>query len=218
MSLIITSIKSIRKAKLQGIFVASALWTLLVLLVFIGVTIWISDKLINVNYGWLDTVITAAVGVLSGVGAWFMLPALSVLISGLYIEKVIHKIELAYYPEHVRKTEPRFWPDFKHDLRFTFKSIFLNLLILPTYLIGIGFVISIALNTYLLGREFFESAAGYHLGKPKAKAFGKENKTKMYKGGFLITLLTLIPVVNLFIPLFGIIYMTHLYHGIKKAI
>ncbi|MCK5091353.1 MAG: EI24 domain-containing protein, partial [Gammaproteobacteria bacterium] len=93
-------------------------------------------------------------------------------------------------------------------------ALFLNIVILPFYLLGIGFIMSIVLNSYLLGREFFESAAGYHSGKPEAMVLGQKNKAVMYGGGFVITCLTLVPVINLFVPVIAIVWMVHVYHGL----
>ncbi|MDY6863312.1 MAG: hypothetical protein SV062_10040 [Thermodesulfobacteriota bacterium] len=111
-----------------------------------------------------------------------MLPAIIPLIAGIFQEKAIHKVELVYYPDSTRKKEPKFFPDFKHDITFTIWALFLNILVLPSYFFGIDFIISILLNTYLLGREFFESAAGYHLGKANAKKLGKKIKEQFILG------------------------------------
>ena len=124
-------------------------------------------------------------------------------------------MERAFYPDKVRSREPQLWPDVRHDIRFTLWALFLNMLILPFYLLGIGFVVSIALNSYLLGREFFESAAGYHMGKPEAERLGRENRAAVYGGGLVITLMTLVPVVNLFVPIVAIVWMVHVYHGLR---
>jgi len=104
---------------------------------------------------------------------------------------VIHRVRNVYYPNSAPIQELKFWPDIWHDIKFTMWALFLNMLVLPLYLFGIGFVVSIVLNGYLLGREFFESAAGYYLGKPKAKELGRQNIRVVYGGGIVITLMTL---------------------------
>ena len=73
------------------------------------------------------------------------------------------------------------------------------------------------LNTHLLGREFFESAAGHHHGKPEARQMLKQNRAAVYAGGLVITLLTLTPIVNLFMPLVAVVWMVHLYHWIRTG-
>ncbi len=215
---ILQSIASFKRAKLIGILFLSLVWAIVIIIIASGVITFVSAHLIHVKIGWLDKLLNFIIGILAGVGGWFMLPAIVPFIAGTFQEKVIAKIELIYYPNSIRKTEPKFWPDFKHDVAFTIWALFLNILVLPLYFFGIGFVVSIILNTYLLGREFFENAAGYHLGKPSAKDLLNKNKTSVYIGGLVLTILSIVPIVNLFVPIFAIVWMVHLYHNIIVSI
>lgn len=208
---------SLKKADLFGLMALSAaLAVLLASLTVAGVT-WLAANLVTLETGWLDSLINWLAGALTGVVGWLMLPPLVILIAGIFQERIIHKVELAYYPEEVRKEAPRFWADLRHDLTFTLWALFLNLLILPLYLVGVGFIASISLNSYLLGREFFESAAGYHLGKPEARKLCRRHRKKVYSGGLIITLMTMVPLINLMTPILAIVWMVHLYHGAAKT-
>ncbi|MCB2182296.1 MAG: EI24 domain-containing protein [Desulfobulbaceae bacterium] len=209
------TIDSIKKASLLGIMLICAGLAIVIVVLASGLLTWGVSQLVNLQTAWLDTMINWIVGGLSGIGGWFMLPVLIVLISSVFQELTIHRVEKAYYPDSMRTEEPRFWSDIAHDIRFTLLALFLNILILPLYLLGIGFIFSIVLNSYLLGREFFEGAAGYHLGKPAAKKLIQRHRAAVYSGGFIITMMTLIPVINLFMPIFAIVWMVHVYHGIK---
>lgn len=210
------TLDSVTKAGLPGLMVASAGLALAVVIILVAIVTSITAHLVNLETGWLDSLVNWIAGGITGIAGWFMLPALMVLIAGMFQERTIDRVERAYYPEEVRSREPRFWPDLRHDIRFTLWALFLNILVLPLYLLGIGFVVSIALNSYLLGREFFESAAGYHLGKAEAKALGDRNRAAVYGGGLVITLMTLVPVLNLFVPILAIVWMVHVYHGFRK--
>jgi len=141
-----------------------------------------------------------------------MLPVITVIIGGIFQEKVIHRVELAQYPERIRTEAVKFLPDLWHDIKFTLTALTLNILVLPFHLIGIGFIIAILLNSYLLGREFFENAAGYHLGKPEAKELGKQYKNRVYLNGLAISGMATIPILNLFVPIIAIVWMLHVYH------
>ncbi len=203
-------------AKLLGLMLACAALALFVVLVLAGLVTWMAAHVIPTETGWLKAVLSGAAGILTGVGGWFMLPALTVLISGFFQEHVIRRVERVYYPE----TEPEglpFWPELWHDVTFTLWALCLNILVLPLYVVGIGFLVSILLNSYLLGREFFESAAGYHLGKASAKDLGKQHKKAVYGGGLAITLMTLLPLLNFFVPILAIVWMVHVYHHIRRV-
>jgi CysZ protein len=212
------TLHSITNRKMLGLmFLCAALAVLVVLALVLGIT-WLTADLVALERSWLDTAINWVVGVVLGIGGWFMLPVLLVLISAAFQEITITKVEQDDYPEEMRAEQPHFWTDLRHDLRFTLKALLLNLLVLPFYFIGVGFLMSVVLNSYLLGREFFENAAGYHLGKPGARELGRRHKKLVYGSGLVITLLTLLPVANLFSPIIAVVWMVHLYHGVQPSL
>jgi CysZ protein len=213
--LIFKSFESIGKAKLLGYLLLTAILGFLVVFTLATLVFFMVDNLIVLENNLLDKLINLLATLAAGIGGWFMLPVFSAMIAGIFAEKIIDKVEKAYYPDQVRNQSPRFWPDFLYDIRFVVKSLLLNIAVLPTYLLGIGFFVSILLNAYLIGKEFFETAAGYHLGKENAKNLIEPHKFKIYGGGFVLTLLTLIPILNLFAPIVSTVYMVHLYHQLK---
>jgi CysZ protein len=214
-NLIFKSFESISKAKLLGYLILTAILGFLLVFSLAVLVFFVVDNLFVLENNLLDKLINLLAGIAAGIGGWFMIPVFSAMIAGVFAEKIIDKVEQAYYPDQVRTISPRFWPDFLYDIRFVLKSLLLNMAVLPTYLLGIGFFVSILLNAYLIGKEFFETAAGYHLGKDRAKNLFKLHKFKIYGGGFLLTFLTLIPVLNLFAPIVSTVYMVHLYHQLK---
>lgn len=205
------------RGMLALMLLCAALAVLLVLALVLGIT-WLTGDLVTLERSWLDTAVNWLVGIVLGVGGWFMLPVLVILISAAFQEIVIRKVEQAEYPGSVRAGEQEFWTDLRHDVRFALKALLLNLLLLPFYFIGIGLLLSVALNSYLLGREFFENAAGYHLGKPKARELGRRHPKLVYGSGLVLTLLTLLPVANLFAPIIALVWMVHAYQGINTRL
>jgi CysZ protein len=205
---------SIKKANLLGLMLACSLLAAIIVIGAVGSITWITDRFVTIERGWLHTLFNWVVGVITGIGGWFMLPALTVLISSLFQETAIQRVERVYYPDVAHREVLKFWPEFRHDLKFTGWAMCLNILLLPLYMFGIGFAASILLNSYLLGREFFESAAGYYLGKTNARALGAQHKKAMYGGGFVITVMAIVPFLNLFVPILAIVWMVHVYHHI----
>lgn len=210
------TIESLKRANLFGLMFLCAGLAVAFVVLLAGTITWLTAGFVTLETAWLDTLVNWIVGVVAGVGGWFMLPALMVLVAGMFQDIIINRVELVYYPDAVRTGEPRFWSDVVHDIRFTLWALFLNVLVLPFYLFGIGFAVSISLNSYLLGREFFESAAGYHLGKPEAKKLILKNSKAVYGGGLVITLLTLVPLLNAFAPIAAIVWMVHVYHWVRQ--
>lgn len=214
LSPLVKTLGAVSRANLFRLMWLCAGIAIIVVLFAVGLITWMTAHFIKIETQWIHTTVNWLAGLLTGVGGWFMLPALIVLIAGMFQETIIHRVETVYYPEAIRSDTPRLWPDMLHDIRFTLWALFLNILVLPFYFMGIGFLISVALNSYLLGREFFESAAGYHLGKPEARALGQRNTLGVLSGGLIITLATLVPVLNVFAPILAIVWMVHVYHGL----
>lgn len=210
------TIESFKRANLFGLMFLCAGLAVAVVALLAGTITWLTASYVSLEIAWLDTLVNWVVGVLTGIGGWFMLPALMVLVAGIFQDIIISRVEKVYYPDAVRTGEPKFWADVIHDIRFTLWALFLNVLILPLYFFGIGFAVSVCLNSYLLGREFFESAAGYHLGKPEAKKLILTNGKAVYGGGLVITLLTLVPLLNAFAPIAAIVWMVHVYHWVRQ--
>ncbi|GAB6097503.1 hypothetical protein JCM14469_37570 [Desulfatiferula olefinivorans] len=211
------TVSSLFQARLIGLMTACALLGILVVTVLVSGLTVLSAHLIDIGIPWLGALTHWLMGIAFTVIGWFMLPSLIVLIAGMFQDVTLHRIERACYPDTLRPGSPRFWPDLMHDIRFTLWALFLNVLILPFYLIGIGALLSVLLNSYLLGREFFESAAGYHLGKAEARKLGRRHMPEVYLGGFVITVLTLTPLVNLFAPIIALAWMAHLYHSLAPG-
>lgn len=211
---LVKTINTLKRPNLVGIMLLCAGLAVMVVLLGVGLVTWLTATYVNFERTWIDTVLNWTVTIVSGIGGWFMLPVLTVLIAGVFQETTIDRVERACYPARVRQEGPGFWPDLMHDIRFTLWALFLNILVLPFYLFGIGPFVSVALNSYLLGREFFESAAGYHLGKARAKALVPRHRRVVYGGGLVFTLLTLVPLVNFFVPIFAVVWMVHVYHGL----
>jgi CysZ protein len=214
---LVPTLRALTKADILSLMIACAVLALVVVVGLVVTITWGAAEFFSFKTGWLDASFTWLVGILTGVGGWFMLPALTVLIGGIFQEKVIDRVERRYYPHFISHEEIKFWPDLLYDLKFTLKALLLNLLVLPLYLLGIGFFVAIALNTYLLGHEFFESVAGHHYGKPKARQLSKQHPRRVYLGGLVITLVSLTPVLNLFVPVIAVVWMVHVFHASGTA-
>jgi len=90
---------SIRRAKLFGLLLACAVLAIsLVLMAAFGIT-WLTARIVHLERGWLDTLVNWVVGAVAGIGGWFMLPVLVVLIAGIFQEVVIRRVEQVDYPE-----------------------------------------------------------------------------------------------------------------------
>ncbi len=212
---ILKTIESIFSAKLIRFFISSIFISLGIFLLFGIFVFWIAGFLLEVEMPYLKGTIQSFIFLGIGIVGWFMLPSLIPIIASFFQEKVVDRVDRVFYPDQVLKKQPQWFPNLKHDLTFLFWALLLNILILPFYLWGVGIVLSVILNTYLLGREFFEMASGYYLGRQKAKELRQQHRLIIYAGGFVITCMTFVPLFNLLVPILAIVWMVHLYHRIR---
>jgi CysZ protein len=66
-------------------------------------------------------------------------------------------------------------------------------------------------NAYLLGREYFELAAGRFRSMPEAAQLRSEHRGTVLAAGAILAGMVVIPVVNLLTPIFGVALMVHLH-------
>ena len=72
-------------------------------------------------------------------------------------------------------------------------------------------IATIIANGWLLGREFFELASLRHLSRRQSDACGGGTADRFLRAGLLISVLTVIPFVDLIAPFFGSALMAHLF-------
>lgn len=186
-----------------------------ILSLFAGLT-WAASHFVMIENRWLSAIFSVSLGILTGIGGWFMLPSLIFVVSGLFQERVIRKVEGINYPRAGELRDEKFISSILHGLLFSIKAVFLNIMVIPLYFTGLGFMVSLFLNSYLMGREFFDAVGMCHKDRGEIRELRKRNRGKVYKGGFFLTLMTLIPLVNLFVPIIAVVWMVHLYHSINE--
>ena len=170
-----------------------------------------------VSTGWLDTILDWTAGLGTGVLAWFLFPVLLPLVASLFLEQIAGRIERREYDLEPLPSLP-FWPEVLAGLKFTGVSLLLNLIALPLYLVPVLFpFVYYTLNSYLLGREFFETVAGRHVGRREASILRREHRLQVQLTGLIIAVCATLPLVALFAPFIGVAVSVHLFQAITRA-
>ena len=82
---------------------------------------------------------------------------------------------------------------------------------MPLYLLpAANLVIYLALNGYLLGREYFELVAHQRLALGEARQQRRGQRGRLWLAGAAIAVMLMIPVFNLVAPVVAIAFMVHL--------
>lgn len=158
----------------------------------------------------------AAGTVISVMLAWLLFPVFQTFLMGFFDESLAAKVEARGYPNLTPPAERPFYADLNHDLAFGARAVLLNVLALPLYLIPlVQFFVYLGLNGYLFGNQFFEMAAGRHIGKKQARELRGKHRMQVFLGGIFITLMSATPFLNLLAPFWGSSVMVHLYQRIR---
>ena len=143
---------------------------------------------------------------------FFMLPAVSALVAGYFLDDAAAIVERTDFPHDPPGQALPLGRAVLYALRFAGLSLLVNLAALVLVFVpGVNLVAFFGANAYLLGREYFEMAAARFRPLPEAAAMRAENRLTVLAAGALMAGLLLVPVLNLLTPLFGIALMVHVH-------
>ena len=211
-----------RSVLLRGI----GLTVLLLLAVYAGflwlVNWFLSDTLALPWIGevaWVDDVASgASILVLLAASVFLMVPVASAF-TGLFLDDVADAVEARHYPG--LRPAPRLGlaASIRDALGFFGVIVAANLAALVLYLLvaPAAPVIFLALNGYLLGREYFHMIAHRRLGRDGARAMRRRNGGTIWLAGAVMALPLTVPLLNLLVPVLGAAAFTHLFHRLAES-
>ncbi len=142
----------------------------------------------------------------------YALPAVSALVAGFFLDEAAEIVERTDFSgEDPGRALPAGWA-ILYGLRFAGLALLVNLAALTLFFVPVVNIFAFfAANAYLLGREYFEMAAGRYLPMHEAAAMRREHRPTVLLAGAMMAGLLLVPIVNLVTPLFGIALMVHVH-------
>lgn len=219
----VAALRQVVSPGLRGILLRSIGLTLLILAVIwaaatAGVDWLLAQQTLTDAYPWIDTlgVVVAGAGLL--IGAFYLIPAVTALVASIFADEAAAAVERTDFPGDKPGTETPLLPSIAYGLGFFGVTLVVNVVALLLLLVpGVNLAAFFLANAYLLGREYFELAAGRHLPRAQALALRRRHRGRAFLGGAAIAAFLLIPFVNLATPLFGVALMTHVYKRIEKG-
>jgi CysZ protein len=167
---------------------------------------------------WAEKTIEWLGGFALMVGSVFLVPPVTSLIAGLYLDDIAGQVERTYYPADPPGHELGTATAIGMSLRFFFVILAVNLLALFLLLIpGVNLIAFYVGNGYLLGREYFEMVAMRHMTPDAARSLRKANRVTVLLCGFVIAGLASVPILNLTTPLFATAFMVHIYKLLRRV-
>ncbi|MGH6943360.1 MAG: EI24 domain-containing protein, partial [Geminicoccaceae bacterium] len=193
---------------------------LLALTTFVALLAAVALILGNVDltgWPWLDTIVAFAGSAVVVVLAWLLFPVAVAAGLNFFAEDVAEAVERRHYPELGPALGLGIAQSIWASVRFAAFALLLNLLVLPVYLLPVANAgVYLALNGYLLGREYFEVVALRRVGPAAAKALRREARLTVWLAGVVIAVMLIIPFFNLVAPVVGVGFMVHLFQRLLR--
>lgn len=175
---------------------------------------------------WLDRAIdwgtSISLPVIAVLVVWWVFPALMMAITGIFVEEVITAEEHRRWPHRPPSRRVSFITELGRAVRLGLVMLATHLALFPVYLLllftAVGpVIVYLAVNAWFLGREFFETVALRHEAGERVRHLERRWRPAIFAGGLVVSLVGMLPPLNLLAPVFAAALMTHLYHLLRKA-
>lgn len=206
---------ALRRVVRLSVLGAVACYLALVALVWLGL-----PHVTFFDAAWADIGTGIALAIAALVLPILFFPALVTAIMGAMLDGVADAVEARHYPQ-LNWPRPQKWTEVVGGtLRFLALTVVVNLAVLPLYLIllvtGFTIVLAVAVNGYLLGREYFELVAVRRLDPAQAKLCFRNHLGRLWLAGAVVAVLFSIPLVNLVAPVVATAFMVHLFQSLRR--
>ncbi len=156
-----------------------------------------------------------------GLSFLLFLPVASA-VTTLYLDQVAAAVEARHYPHLPKVPGLGLWAGVADAARFLVVMILANIvaLVAAAILPFAAPLIFLAMNGYLMGREFFQMAALRRIVPQGAAMMRGRHGVTIWLSGMVLAVMLYVPLLGLLVPVIGAAAFTHLYHrlaGTKRA-
>jgi CysZ protein len=200
----------------------SVLWKSIALTIVLFIAILVGIEMVLsfvtlVPWPWLQTTIALGTGLGLLAAFFFLAGPVVAMFAGLFLDRIAEKVE-RHYPRDVRGKTLAMVPAFFFGLKFAVVALLTNIIVLPLiFFAGFGAVLLVIANAYLISRQYFEMAATRFMSPRAASDLRKKNGRMLFLAGVIPALISLIPIVNLIVPLFATSYFVHIFKKVSAS-
>tara|TARA_R110002073_G_scaffold198780_3_gene357957 strand:+ start:5174 stop:5905 length:732 start_codon:yes stop_codon:yes gene_type:complete len=226
---VITSLERTLNQLFDPAFLKVFIWGILTTLVAIVITWALASHLksqivltqfdwqwVNDAFQWLlevDWIFNVIFFFLMGI----FFPPIATVFMSLYLDDIVDAVEGKYYTDRLAGKRLGMGHLAYLAIRLALFIVLLNIVVIPLYIMFfwvpfVPLIIFYTLNSYLLGWGYYEMVAVRHLGIKEAGRHRKSIRAQVLIGGFAVTLLYSVPVLNLAAPILGAAILTHIFH------
>ncbi len=169
--------------------------------------------------GWIDDLASGASILVMLVASVFLMVPVASAFTGLFLDDVADAVEARHYPALSPAPRLGLAESLSEAIGFFGVIVAANLGALVLYLFfpPAAPAIFLAMNGYLLGREYFQMIATRRRGREGARAMLRRHGGTIWLAGALMALPLTVPVLNLLVPIVGAATFTHLYHRLAAT-
>lgn len=174
-------------------------------------------SLTHFSWPWADRLLEVGTGLVLLVAFFFLMSPVTAAFAGLFLDQIAQKVEERHYPRDPRGMPLPVGKAILMAIQFFIVVLVVNLAVLPMVFIGFGVFVLVAANAYLIGREYFDMVAMRHMPLEEARILRRENSIMIFVAALLPAFISLVPLVNLAVPLFATAYFTHLFKSVRAS-
>lgn len=201
----------------RGVLLKALGLTLVLFIVVMILAQFILVTATNFSWPWADELLGVGLGLALFVAFFFLMGPVTAAFAGLYLDRIAELVEQRHYPRDPPGSALPMAKSILFALKFFVVVLAVNLAVLPVVFLGVGAIALVAANAYLIGREYFEMVAMRHMAAEDAREMRKQNGPAIFLAGLIPAFISLIPVVNLAVPLFATAYFTHLFKSVRAS-
>jgi CysZ protein len=154
--------------------------------------------------------IMATLGIVTG--SVFLMPAVTSFVGSFFVDETAEAVEREFYPaEPVGRALPLVTA-LSEGIKIGLLALLAYLCALPFMLwAGFGVMLLFLVNSYLLGRMYFELAAMRFRVPMEAKIMRRTHAGYLFLAGMVIAVFVSIPLLNLATPIVAMAFMVHIH-------
>lgn len=172
----------------------------------------LAERMLVIQNPTLNQIAHIVAGFGTAFGMIFLITPITAAVAGLFLDDVAEIVERTHYPDDPPGAPLPLIKGLLLSARFFLLVLGLNLLMLVLIFIpGVNLVAWLAVNGYLLSREYFSLAALRFRSETDATGMRRRNRLKVFAAGALTAALAALPFANLLTPLFATAFFVHLH-------
>jgi uncharacterized protein involved in cysteine biosynthesis len=195
----------------------SVAWTLAGFVALAALLVWGGHAALAGHGGWLGWLAGALGGVGATLLAFYLFLPLASVVASLFADRIAAAVERRFYPglppAHPAPFAQQAWDGVALGLRVLAWQILTLLLILIPPLAPIAAPLGWLISAWSVGRGLFVAVAMRRMDRPYAAAAYLAHRPAVLAQGALMAVASLVPLLNLFVPVLGTAAMVHVLQG-----